>query len=171
MAHKPTRNPKRNGTLIQSTTSYGYENFEEENSKARANRSMDIPTADELIRDINRLAKPDHMHIYAFLRNNGISANFFSRSATSVHFDFDQLPNALKWRLSIHLKMLNSAQHRKTVIEQSATQHQAIIQQLDHQLEEHGGVMSKEQLEQLESERPCAVSERLKFQKMRDLQP
>ena len=103
---------------------------------------MDSKMLDSLIAEINHLSSAEHMLIYALLRGGGINKEFFSHGKKAVHFDIAKLPNELKWKLSMYLKMTKENNERQKLIDIAGKDHISCLNALDSKLDaKHSSVV------------------------------
>lgn len=114
----------------------GYNAHSDITTRMYNDEAMDNKTLSCLIAEINQLAPADHMIIYALLRaGDGVSKEFFSHSKKAVHFDIGKLPNELKWKLSMHIKMTKENNERQKLINLADKDHREHIDALDSKLD------------------------------------
>jgi len=102
-------------------------------TKMYNDEKMDQKVLETLITDIHALESDDHLNIYSLLRR-GVEKNFFSHAKKSVHFDITKLPNELKWKLYIHVKMTKDNNDRQRLIKSANDDHAKTINNLDKSL-------------------------------------
>jgi hypothetical protein len=113
---------------------FGYDPNTNITTKMYNEDKMEQKILDVLINDINSLESYDHMIIYSLLRTGGIEKNFFSHGKKIVHFDIAKLPNELKWKLQMHVKMTKENNARQQIITCANEDHNKIMSNLDKTL-------------------------------------
>jgi len=155
---------KKNQDIKPSTlenTQDTYNDYTDIINNINREKKMDGKLLSSLIDDINQLPREDHLNIYVFLRSNGVESNFFSKSKKATHFDIDLISNRNKWKLYMHVNMLQESNNRSKTISKLTEQHNKNLQRLDSQLEREHSERHEQSVHQ-----PATDTETAKLEKM-----
>lgn len=126
------KNPDIKAGVIENEENYN--NYSDIISKINKSESMSVNMLDNLIQDINKLDREDHLKIYILLRSKGVTEKFFSRSKKATHFDIEKIPDDVKWVLYMNVQMLEENKSRNKIISDLTEEHQNKINTLDTKL-------------------------------------
>ena len=88
----------------------------------------------KLCNNIDSLNKDEHIQLYILMRENGVSADFFSTTNRGVYFDFLKLSCDLQWKIYNMIKMTIENIDRSKLIKTYSVEYENQIKKLDHDL-------------------------------------
>ena len=94
---------------------------------------MDDTTLNKLVKDINRLNKEDHEHIYITLRKHK-PAKFFATHNYGTSFNISQLNDKARWELYSIVQLSMQHKIRNEQIKQAGMQHETTMTHLSDTL-------------------------------------